>query len=78
MTESQELEATLSVLLQEMEGEIADRREFHERLVQTLNGMRATGMPLPQDLVDLEAEMSAEFERLAHAADRAITRVKPD
>lgn len=78
MSESQELEATLSVLLQEMEGEIDDRHEFHHRLRQTLDGMRATGMPLPQDLVDLERELAREFEHAAHAADRAITKVRPD
>lgn len=57
----QQLEAALSLLLEQMEGEIEDRHELYQRLMQTLSAMRATGMPLPEDLVRLEREMEEEF-----------------
>lgn len=57
----QQLEAALSLLLEQMEGEIEDRHELYQRLMQTLSAMRATGMPLPDDLVRLEREMEVEF-----------------
>ena len=47
----QEIEATLSLLLDEMEGEQGRSHEIYLRLVQILDAMRATGMPLPEDLV---------------------------
>lgn len=58
----QELEAALSLLLDEMEGEQGPSHEIYLRLVQLLDSMRATGMPLPDDLVALEHELAAEFE----------------
>lgn len=56
-----ELEAALSLLLDEMEGEQGDSHEVYMRLVQLLAGMRATGMPIPDDLARLEQELAAEF-----------------
>lgn len=58
----QEIEAALSLLLDEMEGEQGPSHEVYLRLVQILDAMRATGMPLPEDLVAMEREMAAEFE----------------
>ncbi len=58
----QEIEAALSLLLNEMEGEQGPNHEIYLRLVQILDAMRATGMPLPEDLVAMEREMAAEFE----------------
>jgi hypothetical protein len=58
----QEIEATLSLLLDEMEGEQGRSHEIYLRLVQILDAMRATGMPLPEDLVAMERDMGAEFE----------------
>jgi hypothetical protein len=58
----QEIEATLSLLLDEMEGEQGRSHEIYLRLVQILDAMRATGMPLPEDLVEMERDMAAEFE----------------
>lgn len=58
----QQLEAALSLLLEQVEGgEAEDRHELYQRLMHILNGMRATGMPLPDDLVRLERDMEAEF-----------------
>lgn len=58
----QEIEAALSLLLDQMEGEQGPNHEIYLRLVQILDAMRATGMPLPEDLVAMEREMAAEFE----------------
>lgn len=59
--DAQELEAALSNLLTDMDGEVHDRHEIYMRLSQILSGMRAFGMPLPDDLVRLEHELEAEF-----------------
>ncbi|MFT5439037.1 MAG: hypothetical protein ACI9MJ_000898 [Alphaproteobacteria bacterium] len=62
MLDVQEIEAALLELLEEMNGEPGDAHEIYQKLRQTLDSMRATGMPLPDDLVQMEKELSAEFE----------------
>jgi hypothetical protein len=57
----EEIEAALSLLLDEMEGEIEDSHEVYLRLTMLLNQMRALGMPVPDDLAEMEADMSKEF-----------------
>ncbi len=59
--DAQELEAALSNLLTDVEGEVHDRHEIYLRLSQVLSRMRAFGMPLPDDLVRLEHDLEAEF-----------------
>ncbi|HLF59390.1 MAG TPA: hypothetical protein VI732_07140 [Alphaproteobacteria bacterium] len=59
--DEQELEAALSLLMQQLEGDQGDVREIYVRLTQVLNGMRAFGMPLPEDLVRLEKELAEEI-----------------
>ncbi len=56
-----ELEAALAVLLDQMEGDQGDSHEVYQRLRQILDGMRAMGMPLPDDLVRMERELGADF-----------------
>ena len=56
-----ELEAALSLWLTEMDGEIEDRHEVFLRLTMILNQMRAMDMPIPDDLAEMEADMSEEF-----------------
>jgi hypothetical protein len=58
----EELEAALAVLLDQMEGDQGDSHEVYQRLRQILDGMRAMGMPLPDDLVRMERELGADFE----------------
>lgn len=62
MLDVQEIEAALLELLEEMNGEPGDAHEIYQKLRQTLDSMRAMGMPLPDDLVQMEKELSAEFE----------------
>lgn len=58
----QQLEAALSLLVEQMEGEVEDRHEIHQRLMHILGAMRATGMPLPDNLVRLEREIEDDVE----------------
>ena len=56
-----ELEAAVSLLIDEMEGDLGDRHEIWLRLLAILQQIRATGMPVPDDLVRMEQELEAEF-----------------
>ncbi len=60
--DKQEIEAAVLELLAEMEEGPEDAHEIYLKLRQTLDGMRAMGMPLPDDLVRMEKEMTAEFK----------------
>ena len=59
--ENTDLEAAIAELIDEMEGEQGDAHEILLRLQQLIGQMRATGMPVPDDLVKLERDLSAEF-----------------
>lgn len=67
----EEVEAALSLLLNEMEGEIEDSHEVYLRLTMLLNQMRALNMPIPADLAEMEADMSREFVEEASGAGEA-------
>lgn len=60
--DKQDLDAALSLLIDEMEGDQGDRHEILMRLRQTLDTMRAEGLPVPDDLAKMEDALSAEFE----------------
>ena len=68
--DEQELEAALSLLIDDMEGDLGDRHEIFMRLRTIFQSMRAMGMPLPDDLLRLEEELAAEFEKDKKASDR--------
>jgi hypothetical protein len=53
--------AEISLLTSQMETQPRDKHEIYLQLREKLNEMRATGMPLPQDLVKLEHRLEAEF-----------------
>ena len=59
--DKQDLEVLASEILQQFESGELERHEIHERLRQTLDQMRAFGMPLPRDLVLLEQELAEAF-----------------
>ena len=59
--EHSELAAAASLLIDEMEGEQGDRHEIWLRLQTILQQLRATGMPVPEDLVRMEQDLEAEF-----------------
>lgn len=55
------LQAEIALLISQMESQPEDRQELHQMLIEKLNEMRAYGLPLPQDLLDLEAALDAEL-----------------
>ena len=60
-----DIEAEIGLLMTRMQNQPADLHELHLQLMQKLNELRAFGMPLPNDLVELERQLEAKF-----AADR--------
>jgi hypothetical protein len=61
-------EAELGLLLTRMQNQPQDEHELYELVRQKLNEMKAYGMPLPEDLVQFERDLEAEF--LAENEDR--------
>lgn len=57
------LKAEIALLLNQMENQPHDRHELHLMLIERLNEMRAFGLPLPQDLLDLESAIESEFPK---------------
>jgi hypothetical protein len=57
----EDLMAELSLLLNEMENQPEDMAELYQQIHEKLNEMRAFGMPLPADLVELEQRIEAEM-----------------
>lgn len=64
-----EFTAEIGLLLTRMQNEPGDRHEIYQTLKERLNEMRAYGMPLPQDLLDLESALEAEFAGEADGAE---------
>ncbi len=65
----EDVTAEVGLLLTRMQNEPEDRHEIYEQLREKLNELRAYGMPVPQDLVDLEAALESEF-----AEEQGVTR----
>lgn len=55
--------AEINIMFDQMEKKPADAHELLERIHLELNQMKASGMPLPEDLVMLEKKLDAEFAR---------------
>lgn len=58
-----ELKAQIGLLLTEMNNQPEDLHELYEEIHQKLNELRATGMALPEDLLELEQRLLKEFPR---------------
>ncbi len=56
-----DVKAELGILLTRMQNEPQDRHELYLQLMEKLNELKAFGMPLPQDLVELEKGLGEEF-----------------
>ena len=54
-------EAELGLLFTRMLDQPHDRYELYEQIRQKLNELKAYGMPLPEDLVQFERDLEAEF-----------------
>lgn len=75
LLDPRQFEASLSLMLAEMEGEIDDRFEFYMRMKYLLGEFRAYSLPIPGDILDFEQELDEEFaaraaEILSLRADR--------
>ena len=58
----------INMLFTEMENQPEDAHELLEQIHMELNQMKATGQPLPEDLVLLEKRLEQEFEAIAKGA----------
>lgn len=61
----EDLQAEISLLLLEMENQPEDAHQLYERIREKINEMRAYGMPVPEDLLELEKKLESEFASLA-------------
>jgi hypothetical protein len=53
--------AEIALLFAALQDAPEDKHELYLRIMQKLNELRAYGMPLPSDLVELERRLEAEF-----------------
>ncbi len=60
--ESNALIAAINLLVEQMDHEADDLHEVHLKLREHLDQLKATGMPLPDDLVELERRLAADVE----------------
>lgn len=57
----EDVQAELGILMTRMQNEPEDRHELYLQLMEKLNELKAYGMPLPEDLVELEKALESEF-----------------
>ncbi|MBN9251492.1 MAG: hypothetical protein BGO03_02740 [Mesorhizobium sp. 61-13] len=57
----EEIKARISLLLEQMVNQPEDNYETQEQLREKLRELRAMGLPLPDDLVELEKRLDEEF-----------------
>ncbi len=57
-----DLIAAINMLVAQMESRPDDLHEVHIKLRETLGQLRATGMPLPDDLVEFERRLEIDVE----------------
>jgi hypothetical protein len=74
--------AEIAMLLGALRNAPENRHELYLQIMQKLNELKAYGMPLPTDLVDLEHQLEQEFaaeqrkERAERRKRRAERRAK--
>jgi hypothetical protein len=57
----EDLQSELGLLMTRMQNEPHDRHELYLVIRQKLDEIKAYGMPLPEDLVQFERQLEAEF-----------------
>jgi len=55
------IKSQIETLLERMENQPEDKHEVYLQLHEKLNEWRATGQPIPDDLLELEQALEAEF-----------------
>ncbi len=58
----EDIKAQIALLVEEMVKRPEDAHEIHETLREHLNELKAMGMPLPDDLVELERKLETDFD----------------
>ncbi len=56
------IKAQIDLLLQEMINQPGDEHEIQEQLREKLRELRAMGLPLPDDLVELEKRLDDDLD----------------
>jgi hypothetical protein len=72
----EDLQSELGLLMTRMQNEPHDRHELYLVIHQKLNEIRAYGMPLPDDLVQFEKRLEAEFEQDRLRGRQGIRKVR--
>ncbi len=57
--------AAINLLVEQMDHEADDLHEVHLKLREHLEQLKATGMPLPDDLVELDRRLTENVEGAA-------------
>lgn len=55
--------AEIALLLEQMVNQPEDAHQLAESVREMLNELKASGMPLPDDLVELEERLEGQFEK---------------
>lgn len=58
----EQMRVQIAMLMDEIAGSSGDAHELQENLREKLAEMKALGLPLPQDLVDLEAALETDLK----------------
>lgn len=58
----EDIKAELALLFEQMVNQPEDAHEIREALREKLNALKASGLPLPEDLVELEKRLIRDFE----------------
>jgi len=66
----EDLEAELSLLVNQMDTQPEDMHELYLRIFEKLNEFKGLGLPLPDDLVRVEKELEAYFKEQQAAAKK--------
>lgn len=57
----------LNMMFVEMENQPQDKHELLQRIHSELSELKAEGLPLPDDLVELERKLETEFSKAGKA-----------
>ena len=58
----EDIKAEIALLFEQMVNQPQDVHEIRETVREKLNTLKATGMPLPADLVELEKRIEKDFD----------------
>ena len=64
-----DLDAELSYLMNQLEGEPGDSHALFFRLHQILETFRAEGLPVPENLLKIEQALDAQFKKDAEGSE---------